>query len=129
MIDAQIVMNSARLVSLLLRIGLAVVFLYAAVASWFDPNSWVGFFPEFLTAVIPARVLLTGFAGFQVLLALWLLSGIKVVWSALLASATIFAIVITNLGIIDIVFRDVAIFFAGLALVVLHKKRKGGDTI
>ena len=65
MIDAHIVMHSTRLVSLLLRVGLAVVFLYAAVASWFDPNSWLGFFPEFLTAVIPARVLITGFAGFQ----------------------------------------------------------------
>lgn len=122
-------MHRIALVSLLLRIGLAVVFLYAAVASMLEPSAWIGFFPQFLQDIFSPGLLLLLFSLYQAFLALWLLSGIKIAWSALLASATIFTIVVANYRITDIIFRDIAIFFAALALVFLHRNTKGGDTI
>lgn len=110
-----------NLVSFLLRIGLATVFLYAAVASFLDPLSWIGFFPSFLRDMFDANKLLMFFSVFEIALALWLLSGVRTFFAGLAAAATLSGIILGNLGILDIVFRDVAILFAALALVALHK--------
>ena len=113
-------MNNA---SMLLRIGLAVVFLYAAVASMLDPNSWIGYFPEFLENIIPGTVLLPMFSLYELALGLWVLSGWKAYYAGLLAAATLLGIIVVNISLFDIVFRDVAIFFAALALAALSHAR------
>lgn len=113
-------MKYKSLVSFLLRAGLATVFLYAAVASFLDPFSWIGFFPEWLRGVFDANSLLMIFSTFEIGFALWLLSGYKAFYSALVAAGTMLAIISANLGLLDIVFRDVAILFSALALVALE---------
>lgn len=110
------------MVSFLLRIGLAIVFLYAAIASFLDPLAWIGFFPSFLRDLFDANKLLMFFSVFEIALALWLLSGARAFLSGIVAAATLSGIILGNLEILDIVFRDVAILFAALALVVLHKE-------
>lgn len=110
-------------VLLLLRIGIAVVFLYAAVAATLQPFNWIGYIPPVLRAIFPADLLLMGFSGFQVLLALWVLSGWKTLYAASLAAITFVAILVVNIGQIDIVFRDIAIFFAAVALAVGSTKK------
>lgn len=112
----------------LLRVGLALVFLYAAVAAALDPFSWIGFLPQWLRRIFPAGFLLAGFSVYQSLLGFWLISRFKIFYAAIFASATIFAIVVFNLGALDIVFRDIAILFMALALVFLswQKKRRIG---
>ena len=113
-----------HLVSFLLRVGIAVVFLYAAIASFLEPTSWIGYLPGFMSAqkVVPVTTILSAFSLYQLLLAGWVLSGKKTLWAGLLAAATLGAIIITNINQLDIVFRDVAIFFAALALCALHYK-------
>ena len=113
-----------RLVSFFLRAGLAIVFLYAAVASFLDPTSWIGFFPEWLRALFPATILRYLFSTYEIVLALWLLKGKQTFYAASLAALTLFSIIIFNTGALDIVFRDVAIFFSALGLVALSYERK-----
>jgi hypothetical protein len=116
---------SLSLVSIFLRVGLAVVFLYTAAASFIEPDAWIGYMPAFLRRVIPANLFLTGFSIIQILLSFWLLSGKKLFYSSLLSAAMLIGIIVSNLGALDIVFRDFAILFSALALAALeyaHRK-------
>mgnify|MGYP001596994146 CR=1 FL=1 len=114
-------MSSVPLVSFILRAGLSLVFLYAAVASLLEPTSWIGFMPGFIRASGFAGALLRIFSFWEIALALWLLSNRAVFFAALAASATLVAITVVNITALDIVFRDVAILFMALALAVLTK--------
>ena len=111
-----------ELVSLLLRVGLAFVFFYAAIGSFLAPDSWLGFFPPFLRNIFPPNLLLTGFSVYEILLGLWLLWGRYAFYSASLAVLTLLGIIIPNLGALDIIFRDVGLLFAALGLAVLNYK-------
>ncbi|OHA18292.1 MAG: hypothetical protein A2664_02410 [Candidatus Taylorbacteria bacterium RIFCSPHIGHO2_01_FULL_46_22b] len=115
--------SSEKLTSFLLRAGLAVVFLYAATASLFDPMAWAGFMPQFFKDLVPVTILLTAFSIFEILLSLWLLSGIKPFGAAVIASLALCGIILATISLFDIVFRDIAILFAALALGTLHYKR------
>ncbi len=108
-------------VSFFLRVGLAVVFFYAATASLLAPQDWIGFFPTFLRNLFPAQLLLTTHAVAEYALAFWLLSNKKPFYAALIAAGALLTIIIANITLLDIVFRDVAIFFAAIALAVLTK--------
>lgn len=107
------------LVSFILRIGLAVVFLYAAVASFIEPDAWIGYLPISLRHIVPADFLLGGFSTYEILLSFWLLSGKKILYAASLSAITLIGIIAANFGALDIVFRDFAVFFSALALIVL----------
>ncbi len=111
-------------VSFFLRCGLALVFLYAAIAGFLNPLAWVGFVPNFIKALIPATTFLHIYGSFQVLLALWLLSNKKIYFAALLSALILFAIIIANIKDLEIVFRDIAIMFGALALAVLSYHRR-----
>lgn len=113
--------GSLGLVSFFLRIGLAVVFLYAAVSSFLDPSSWFGFFPSWLANSSYISFLLTGFGVYQVVLSLWLLSGKKTYYASVLSSLTLFFIILFNIRILDVVFRDVAIMLSAIALAILSR--------
>jgi hypothetical protein len=115
-----------KLTSFLLRAGLAGVFLYAAFAAFIDPDSWVGFLPQFVSDFADPKFILSVFSIYEILLALWLLSGKESFHAALLSAATLFALVVQNIGALDILFRDFAIFMMALALTSLsasHEKR------
>lgn len=114
-----ILRNKDLLGSLLLRIGLAFSFLYAAIAAYFDPFSWIGFFPSFAHTLIPNDALLLGLFGcVETLVALWLLSGWRIFLPSIAAALLLFGIVIFNWGALDILFRDVSLGFMALALAV-----------
>ena len=113
--------NYPRLASFVLRVGISVVFVYAAASSFLEPLSWVGYFPQWLHSLIPGTVLLPLFSIYQLALGAWLISGKKIFYSALLAAFTLFGIIIANFYSLEILFRDIAIMFAALALAVLSK--------
>ena len=115
-------MQNKKLASVFLRIGLAAMLLYASVAATLDPFSWIGFFPPWLRDVIPDRILLGGHSFFEALLALWLLSGWKTSLAALFSALSLAAIVVFNIGVLDITFRDVGLLFAALALYALERR-------
>jgi hypothetical protein len=104
----------------LIRIGLAVVFLYAAFASFLDPFSWIGFLPSWIKMVVPGGVALIIFSIYEILLSLWLLSGWRIFTAAIFSAGTLFLIIVGNLGALDIIFRDIAILLSAVALAFMH---------
>lgn len=103
-------------VSLILRIALAFVFLYAAVSSFASPNDWIGYMPRFMRGIVSDQLLLAGFSIFEIALSGWLLSGLYVKYAALLAAAMLAGIVVLNPALLPITFRDIGLFIAALAL-------------
>lgn len=117
-------MYHGRNVHLLLRVSIASVFLYAAIASIITPYNWVGYFPEFLRMVIPQYILLFLFSAYEILLSAWLLSGWKTMYAALFSACTLLGIIGANVTQLDILFRDFAIFFTAIALAIGSYKPK-----
>jgi|SRR5579884_1242913 len=100
----------------LLRAGLSVVFLYAAISSLMHPLEWVGFLPDFLTKIIAATTLLKIFAVYELALALLLLTGKFLRYCALISAITLAGIVIVNPSQLITTFRDIGLAFMALAL-------------
>src|SRR3989344_6072154 len=107
-----------RMANLILRLGVAFAFLYPPIDALFDPDSWIGYFPKFMHGVLPDMVLLHGFGAVEAIIALWILSGKKIVLPSLAATVILTAIIIVNLQNFQIVFRDVAIAAMSLALAI-----------
>ena len=106
----------------LLRIGLAVMFLYAAIGSFVAPNEWIGFLPPFVTSLFDAELLLKVFSVVEIALVAWLLSGVYTRYAALLAAAMLIGIAISNFSLFAISFRDIGLAFAALALAALSEE-------
>ena len=114
-------MDKNYLAIFFLRIGIAFAFFYVAISSFLNPISWIGFIPKFVELFVPAQTFLYGHAAFDMLLGIWLLTNRKIFYAAILSALTMFGIIIFNLSAMDIIFRDVAIFFSCVALAVLVK--------
>lgn len=110
-----------RLVSFFLRMGLAAVFLYAAIASFMDPDTWATFLPSFMGDMMPLRTVLFAFSVYELVLAALLLLDKYVFSVAVLSALTMIGILVTNAAGMDVLFRDVAIMFMALALAALKK--------
>lgn len=111
--------NRIRAVNQLLRIGLAIVFLYAAISSFKNPQDWIGYLPHVLRDNFSAKTLLHIFSVYEAFLAIWLLSGKYLRYAALLCAATLAGIVVSNYTLFAITFRDIALIFSAVALAVL----------
>jgi uncharacterized membrane protein YphA (DoxX/SURF4 family) len=101
---------------LLLRAGLALMFIYAAISSTTNPNDWIGYLPEVMREHFNAHALLHVFSVWEAVLAIWLLSGQYVKWAALAVAATLGGIVVANFSLFAITFRDMALMLCALAL-------------
>lgn len=108
-----------NLAALLLRAGLAFVFLYAAIGAFIEPDDWVGFLPGFLTDRISGDTLLPPFSVGELVLAAWLLSGVYVRYAALASAAMLAGITLAGLSSFIVTFRDVGLLLAALALAAL----------
>ena len=111
------------LVSFCLRSGLATVFFYAAISAFLDPTSWQGFIPQFVQNIIDPKAFLHLHSAGEIILGLWLLSNKKTFYASVLAALSMLAIVVFNIGALDIIFRDVAILLSAVALAVLSYNR------
>ena len=115
-------MNKSDKVSLILRVCLAFSFIYVAISSFISPQNWVGFLPEFLPGnFITENYFLLSFSIFELILGVWLLSNKKIYYASIVSSVVLFGIIIFNLGAMDIIFRDVSLFLASIALFTLVK--------
>ena len=112
----------SHLSSVFLRVGLAIVFLYAAISSFLSPNDWIGYLPSLLTELFPAKALLTVFSIIELLLTAWLLSGVYTRYAGLFSAAMLGGIIISNFSLLPISFRDIGLLFAALALAIMKHK-------
>lgn len=106
-----------NLTPLLLRAGLATVFIYASISSLKNPQDWVGYLPQAAKDLVSADVLLKIFSVYELALAAWLLSGKYAKYAGALSALTLSGIVLSNFSLFAITFRDIALIFASLALV------------
>lgn len=111
----------------ILRWGLAFTFFYAAVSGLLHPTDWTVFLPPFVENFVTLKMALTIFSVYEIALAALLFSGRKLYMASLLSMATLAAIVIFNMGALDLVFRDVGLAMASLALFELIKKPSDKD--
>ena len=109
---------------LLLRIGIAFTLVYAAVSSFLDPVAWGGFIPVWLNNLNPLgdEILLIGISIAEIVLAALILFQKRPYGASVLAAVFFAAVVVFNFGALDILFRDIGLVFAALALAVLSKR-------
>src|ERR1035437_5072592 len=110
-------MDTSRIEILIARIGLAFPFIYAAIASLIHPTFWIGFFPNFLTNLISPNILITAWAILQIVIGLWLVLGKNILIPSILAAIMILGILVFNLKLLDIIFRDVSILASSVVLI------------
>ncbi len=111
-------MKRGKIVFFLLRLSLAFAFFYAGVGAIMSPGNWIDFLPQFLSYIMPPTTFLLGFGIFEIVLAGWILSGKKLLWSAAIAAAMLGGIVVFNVWAFSVVFRDVSLMFVALALAI-----------
>ncbi len=109
---------------LVLRIGVAFAFLYPPINALSNPESWIGYFPPFTRGYVPDEVLLHAFGVVEIVIALWILSGKRIFWPSLAASAMLVGIVVFNMNNFEVVFRDLAIAGASLSLALANVRRR-----
>jgi uncharacterized membrane protein YphA (DoxX/SURF4 family) len=115
-------MESLSITRIVLRLSLALAFLYPALSGFIAPQNWVGYFPPFLFDFASPEALLTFFGIFEVLLALWILSGRYAVWANSIAGALLALIVLFNFPQMNVVFRDISLIGLAIALILLHRE-------
>lgn len=108
---------------LVLRASVAFAFLYPPINALSNPESWIAYFPPFIGGYVPNEVLLHAFGALEIVIALWILSGKKIFWPALVAAVMLVAIVIFNYFNFEVLFRDLSIAGAAIALALLHLPR------
>jgi len=106
----------------LLRFSLAFVFGYAGIAALLEPSVWSGFLPQFVLTTIDPLLAIRLVAGYELLLATWLLSGWQLRYAAGLGALTLAGITLANLQELIITFRDIGLLLAALALAVSSDK-------
>ena len=104
-----------RMGNFLLRGAIAFSFLFPPIAALFAPESWIGFFPNFIRGVVSDTALLSLWGIFEAVIGLWILSGKRIFFPSAAAALLLVLIVLFNIQLIEVVFRDVA-----LALVAAH---------
>lgn len=115
---------SLPLPEVVLRIAIAVSFLYPPLSALVDPYSWIGYFPQFLMELAGNHqmLMLHVFGIVEALLALWILFGKRVFIPSVIAAMMLFAIVLLNWNQMEVLFRDISIALAAIALALLNRK-------
>ena len=101
----------------ILRVSMAVTFLWIAILIVKAPLSWSGFLPPFFIDLLPIEPVMFMYfvAGFDALLGILFLIDAFVYWAGLLAALHMIGILAVS-GVDDITVRDIAIMGAGFAL-------------
>ena len=119
----KLICDYSNLASFTLRVALAVPFLFAAIDATLQPEAWVGFIPLFLRNIFPETLLLSAHALLDFTLAVWLLSGWRTKEAAIFSGLNLFTIIVVNITVLEIVFRDIGLLLAAIALGVLQYKK------
>ena len=113
-------MSTEKLASIVLRAGVAFAFLYPPINALSDPYAWIGYFPLFTRGYVPDEILLHAFGVVEIVIALWILSGWRIFWPSVAATAMLLGIVAFNLPNFQVLFRDLTIAAMPFSLVVIN---------
>lgn len=103
----------------ILRIGLAITFIWIGVLILKQPEAWGGYFQPWAVKLLPIPMAqaMMGTAFLDIAIGAFLLFNLFV-WFAALAGAVHLIIVLVVSGITDITVRDIGILAAAAALMV-----------
>jgi|SRR3989344_4917360 len=101
----------------ILRVGLAITFLWIGILILKEPGAWGGFIAPWAMKLLPAPVeqMMIGTAWLDIAIGILLLLDVFVWLGAIVASGHLI-IVLTVSGINDVTVRDIAILAGTLAL-------------
>lgn len=113
-------MSRALQGSLILRLGLAAVFLWFGFSQLIDGISWVGWVPGWAVELLhlPPAMIVLGNGGVEVVLGALLAMGVWTRWAALLLALHL-AVITFDIGLTAIGVRDFGLTVATLALAFL----------
>ncbi len=111
--------------TLILRIGLGIVFLWFGVTSILQPEIWSSLVPSLIP--ISGNTVIIIMAIFQVLMAILLIIGLFTRLASLLLAISMIPIIM-SLGYNDIAVRDLGIFTALLSLSLSENKKLSLDS-
>lgn len=112
--------------TLLLRVAVAFAFLYPPISAVLNPTAWIWFVPDFVELFVSKEVFLHAFGIVEVLIALGVLFMRNPILPAAAASVILFVIVVIDFSTLDIVFRDISILLAAVALILMYRKEADG---
>ncbi len=104
-----------------LRIGFCFIYLYAAIESQLNPDNFLKYIPEMVKNLINPSTFLLTFSVFEIFLASWFLSGIKTKYAGIISFFLMTLIIFPNFVYFSVLFRNVSIAMASLALVFLEE--------
>lgn len=113
-------MNKNKLAVWFLRIGLIFVYMYATIEIYLSPDNFLKYVPSFMLELVPIDLFLFAFGVFEIALSIWLLTGWKGEYAAIVSFLMMVGIVAFNGEYFQILFRNVAIGFGSLALAALE---------
>lgn len=111
-------MDKQKTAIILLRIGTAFAFIYAAISGFTSPYDWIGYFPSFMQHILPGTGILTVWGVVEIILGLWILSGWRVSIPAIIGALSMLGLLIFDWRDMDVIFRDVTIAFSLVALAI-----------
>ena len=115
----------SRASNLLLRLAIVFSLLYVAYGFWKHPADWVGYIPAFLHGFgLSNNVLIFALLAVHLVLALWILSGWRIFIPSILAALFLGSVVYFNLSQLDVLFRDISLALAALALAHANFSRR-----
>lgn len=109
---------------LFLRLAVAFAFLYPPVSAYLNPTAWLWFVPDFVELVVSKQVFLNVFGVMEIALALAIIFMKNPTYPLFAASAILAGILVLDYTAFDVVFRDVSILLAAVALILLHRERR-----
>jgi hypothetical protein len=116
--------DKEKFAEIILRAAIAIAFVYPAVDAFFNPGSWIGFFPAWMRGLAPDEIILLHlFGASEMIIAGWLLFAKRIFIPSVLASLYLVGIVAFNWRFIDLLFRDVSILGISLALALTHYRK------
>jgi len=111
-------------VDILLRLGTAFTLFFPATDAFLNPYRWIGYIPEFLQDFTSPMLVLQVFGVFQIVLALWILSGRNIVSVSLVVTGMFLCAVFFNTDEFDVFFRNISLSVMPLALALLHYQKR-----
>lgn len=121
-------MSNNKLAVWFLRVGLAFVFAYASYEICVNPANFLKYTPKFILSIVPENMFLYTFGVAELVLAAWLLTGWKPEYPSIISVMLTVGIIVFNPEYFQILFRNVAIGFGGLALLMLETRHKTRQT-
>ncbi|MGC9610838.1 MAG: DoxX family membrane protein, partial [Minisyncoccia bacterium] len=110
---------------LVLRLGIAAVFMWFGVSELLNPAQWVGFIPGWATASfgLSAGILVVLNGLFEIVAAILLALNVLSRWVALLLSLHLF-IIVGEVGLGPIGVRDFGLAIMALAFAMLDEEKE-----